>query len=530
MTSGPISSEKDATQYRIAVFKHSSDGFHTNETLDRTDTNGRDELTLRGKMRFFPDSDTTVDVSVIHADLNNGYDAWSRDNTFATLSDQPGKDAQLSNAASVKVKSTANPIYTLVSKTTFANNDAQYNYDADWIADPTKTVGTFDNAQHRRNLAQEIKLTSTQNSKIFNNTTDWLVGAYFSRLTERNKRIEKYNYTLYSDIYNTDANSEFSHNKLAVFSQLDQAINSKTTLSYSLRIENNQQTFDLATQKTGFDTSYGGGAFDYTLVDDFSPEETLWGGSIQYIHKYNDAHTAFAGITRGYKAGGFNAALSGSSNVNYDSETLYNYEIGLKSNYSELNLKTATTFFYMDRENPQFDGYSYEPGGYEWVFFTENLDSAKNLGLETEFSWQATNNFNLYGSAGILITETEGIPINAAFTMSGRDQSHAPNYQLNLGMKYRGGNGIYAQADITAVDKFYFDNVHNFESEAYKIINARVGYESKDYEIYVWGKNLTDETYATRGFDFDHYDGDGTQQYIRLGDPRQVGVTARVYF
>ena len=530
MTSGPVSSKEDAAQYRIAVFKHNSDGFRTNDTLDRTDTNGRDELTLRGKLRFFPDSDTTVDVSVIHADLNNGYDVWSRDNSFTTLSDQPGKDAQLSNAVSVKVNSKANPKFVLTSKTALSNTDSNYSYDGDWLADPAKTVGTFNNTQNRGKFAQEIKLSSTDQSKLFENTTDWLIGMYFSRLTETNDRLEKYNYTLYSDIYNTDASSDFSHNKLAVFSQLDQAINSKTTLSYSLRIENNQQTFDLATQKTGFDTSYGGGAFDYTLVDEFNPEETLWGGSIQYIHKYSDAHTAFAGITRGYKAGGFNAALSSTTNVNYNSETLYNYEIGLKSNYADLNLKTSTTFFFMDRENPQFDGYSYEPGGYEWVFFTENLDSAKNYGLETEFSWQASNNFNLYGSAGILLTEVEGTPINSTFTMSGRDQAHAPKYQYNLGMKYRGGNGFYAQADVTGVDSFYFDNVHNFTSKAYRIINARLGHEAQDYEIYVWGKNLTDEKYATRGFEFDHFDGDGTQQFTRLGDPRQFGVTARVYF
>lgn len=529
MTSGPISSKKDAAQYRFTLFKHQSDGFRENKTLGRSDTNGRDELTIRGKLRLFPSAQTTVDISLIHADLNNKYDAWSRNNNLETYTNQPGVDKQLSNAASVKAISKQNPNFVLTSKTSLANTNAKYNYDADWIANPAKTVGTYANKQHRQNMAQEFKWTSTENSKIFNNTTDWTAGLYFSHLNESNNRTERYNYTVYSDIYNTDASRTFSHNKFAAFSQLDQAINNKTTVSYSLRVEQNQQDFDLTTRQFGFDTSYGSGAFDYTLVDNFTPSETLWGGSIHYKHQYNPVHTAFVGVTRGYKAGGFNPALT-TSNVKYDSETLYNYEIGLNSNYSQYKLKTSTTFFYMDRQNPQFDGYSYEPGGYEWVFFTENLDSAKNYGLESSIDWEANNNINIFGSIGILQTEVFGTPINSAFKMSGRDQAHAPNYQANLGVKYRNSQGFYAQTDITAVDGFYFDNVHNFKSQAYKIINARVGYEADNYEVYAWAKNLTDEFYATRGFEFDHFDGDGSQQYTRLGDPRQLGVTARVYF
>ncbi|WP_178863066.1 TonB-dependent receptor [Thiomicrorhabdus cannonii] len=528
MTSGPVSSEKNAAQYRIALFKHDSDGFRTNETLDRTDTNGRDELTVRGKLRLFPNEHTTVDVSLIHADLNNGYDAWSRDNSFTTLSDQPGKDTQLSNAGSVKVEWNGNQNYTLNSKTSMANTDAVYAYDGDWLADSGKTVGTYHNDQQRQTISQDFRFISK--NKIFQGTTDWVAGLYLSNLHEANNRTERYNYTLYSDIYNTDAGSRFDHQKIAAYGQLDQAITTKTILRYSLRIERNQQNFDLNTRKTGYDTSYGGGAFDYTLTDHFNPVETLWGGSIHYIHKYNDAHTAFAGLTRGYKTGGFNAALSSTQYVKFDSETLYNYEIGLKSNYKEYGLQTATTFFYMDRHNPQFDGYSYEPGGYEWVFFTENLDVAHNYGVETEINWQANKQWNLHAAIGLLQTRIEGTPVNSAFTINNRDQAHAPNYQINLGGKYRSPNGFYAESNITAIDEFYFDNVNNFKSKAYHLIDARLGYETKDYDIYLWGKNLTDERYATRGFEFDQYDGDGTQQYIRLGDPRQFGVTARIYF
>lgn len=502
MTSGPVSSKEDATQYRFSLFKHNSDGFRDNKTLNRTDTNGRDELTLRGKLRFFPDSDTTVDVSILHADLNNGYDAWSRDNTFTTLSDQPGKDTQLSNGGSVKLVSKANPNFTLTSKTSMVISDMRYSYDEDWTAN---SYGTYSNTKSRNTYSQEVRLTSNESSKI-NGNTDWLIGVYASKLDEKNK----------TEYYGTSS-SDFSMTKLAGFGQLDYAMSSKATISASLRLENDNSSFS------------------NNANEDYSPNETLWGASLTYRYIYNPTYTAYAGVTRGYKAGGFNAgqpAGTPDKYLSYDAETLMNYEIGLNSNFKEYKLTTNITAFYMDRQNPQIDGYSYDPNsGTNWVFYTENFDTASNYGLEADFNWQATNAFNFYGSVGLLQTNVSGTPLNTGFDVSNRELAHAPNYQLNIGAKYRSNNGFYAQTDITAVDKFYFDTTHSAESNPYHLINARIGYENKDYEIYLWAKNITDEKYATRGYYFDfNAPYTNPSEYYRLGDPRQIGVTGRVYF
>ncbi|NPA72578.1 MAG: TonB-dependent receptor, partial [Gammaproteobacteria bacterium] len=501
MTSGPFSSEEGAPQYRVSLFRHTSDGFRTNDTLNRTDTNGRDELSLRGKLRLFPNTDTTVDITVMHADLNNGYDAWARDNSFTTLSNQPGKDAQLSNAGSVKVEWKGDPRYVLTSKTSIAASDMTYSYDEDWTA---ASAGTYLNNKQRNTASQELRWTSTPESKI-NGDTDWLFGLYASQLDERNQTE-----------YYGNSSSQYSMNKVAGFTQFDYAMTPKATISAGMRLEQDSSRFTNSSNET------------------YAPDETLWGANLNYRYQYNERYTAFAGVTRGYKAGGFNAgqpAATASQYLTYDAETLINYEIGLKTNHKNLGLKTNITAFYMDRSNPQFDGYSYDPASAtNWVFFTENLDSATNYGIEADFDWSATQNLNLYGSLGLIQTDITGTPLNSAFTIDGRSQAHAPNYQLNIGLKYRANNGLYAQADLTAMDSFYFDNVHNEQSNAYSIINARLGYEFKDYEVYVWAKNLTDETYATRGFYFDPNYGTNNQQFIKLGDPRQLGITARVYF
>ncbi|WP_127470310.1 TonB-dependent receptor [Thiomicrorhabdus aquaedulcis] len=503
VTSGPFSAKEGAPQYRISVFKHGSDGFRTNDTLDKTDTNGRDELNVRAKFRLTPNPNTLVDVSLIHADLNNGYDAFARDNSFTTLSNEPGKDTQLSNAGSVKVVSTANPDYVLTSKTSLANSDMVYSYDDDWTAD---SIGAYRNDKMRRTVSQEIRLTSTESSRLFKQSTDWLMGVYGSNLEETND----------TEYYATSS-SEFSLQKVAGFGQLDYAMTPKATLTGGLRIEQNTSQFSNSNN------------------ENYTPEETLWGANVSYSYKYNATHTAFTGITRGYKAGGFNPGQpSGTSNeyLRFDAETLLNYELGLKSDFASLGLKTNITAFYMDRSNPQLDGYTYDPSSFtNYVFYTENFDSANSYGLEGDFSWRAHRSLTVFGSLGLMQTQVNGTPLNSGFTISGREAAHAPSYQLNVGAKYRHALGYFAQADVTGVDSFYFDNTHNIQSDAYRLINARLGYETKDYEVYVWGKNLTDETYATRGFYFDfNAPYTNPSEYNRLGDPRQVGVTARVYF
>ena len=88
----------DQLLFRLAVNRFHSDGFIENDYLGRDDTNGQDETTLRGKLRWLPTGRDTVDLTAMYIDIDNGYDAFSLDNTRHTLSDEPGKDRQDSRA------------------------------------------------------------------------------------------------------------------------------------------------------------------------------------------------------------------------------------------------------------------------------------------------------------------------------------------------------------------------------------------------------------------------------------------------
>jgi len=70
---------------RFSIYKNSSDGYITNTYLNRDDTNNIDELTAKAKLKWFVSSNHTIDVSYIHIDIDNGYDAFSPDNGYSLI-------------------------------------------------------------------------------------------------------------------------------------------------------------------------------------------------------------------------------------------------------------------------------------------------------------------------------------------------------------------------------------------------------------------------------------------------------------
>ncbi len=96
--SGPLS---DSVQGRLAIQQYDSDGYVRNHFLNSDDTNNFDELTIRGKLHWQAGDDTSFDFTAGYIDIDNGYDAFSLNNSRNTISDQPGKDTQKSGFGSV---------------------------------------------------------------------------------------------------------------------------------------------------------------------------------------------------------------------------------------------------------------------------------------------------------------------------------------------------------------------------------------------------------------------------------------------
>ncbi len=503
---GPLARDGSA-MFRGSAHHHRSSGFRDNPYLGRDDTNGRDETTLRGRLLWLPNDNWRLNVAMVFADVDNGYDAFAIDNSYTMLSDKPGRDAQRSVGGSLSMEWFGPEELTLTSVTTAADSDIDFSFDADWGNADSWAPVTYDyvslNDRKRETLSQEFRL----------NAESWLVGVYALRLDDELATINRGEYFDpffdFADSLDDSFFSDYSATNIAAFGQTEHALGPRTRISAGLRIE--RRTSDYG-DSSGLTTG---------------PSETMAGGEVALLHDLTDSLTGFVSLSKGFKAGGFNLGLVPDDRREFEAESLWNLEAGVKATLPALGLTANLTIFHQRRDDQQVrTSFQLVPGDpASFVFFTDNAAEGKATGLETDIAWQMTATWSLYAALGLL-DATFAEFVTPQVDLTGREQAHAPRYTLASGISYRHHRGLFARVDVTARDDFYFDVSHDQRSKSYALVNARIGYEGDSWSAQFWGRNLFDRDYAVRGFFFGNEPPDFPNAlYTRKGDPRHVGVT-----
>ena len=508
--SGPAT---DSVNYRFALEKYQSDGFIDNIHLNRDDTNDRDELTARGKLAITLSDDHHLDLGLYYFDFDNGYDAFSLDNNRQTRSDQPGFDRQETYALSAKSHYSGFDFGELVTIVTHADSDIDYGYDEDWSfvgLHPFEYSSTDHYFREKTSSTFELRAVSNNQSKLFNGTTAWVAGLYAK--TESEELLREYTFA------DSDFGSNFDTDTIAAYAQLDSQLTEKLTLTSGLRLEERSADYDNTEGLT------------------FSPDDTMVGGKLVLSYQQTEQALIFASINRGYKTGGVNTQGSLPAELReFDSEYLWNYELGYNYSFDDNSGYLRVTAFYMDRKDMQVNSNYIDvrpDGSAEFISYFGNAAEGKNQGIEIDASWQLSERSEIYGAFGYLDTELIDYFNQDGVDLTGRDQAHAPNYQATLGVNAFINDQVTFNVNIIAKDDFYFSDSHNEQSDGYETLNASLTYEMSDWQVKIWARNITDEDYKTRGFFFgnDPRDGYQAKQYYQLGEPRVYGVTLDYQF
>ncbi|WP_286233933.1 TonB-dependent receptor [Thalassotalea sediminis] len=510
MLSGPAT---DSVNYRIVAEKNMSDGYMENQYLNADDTNNRDELTLRGKLAITATEDLQIDLTLLYADFDNGYDAFSLDNNRTTLSDQPGFDQQQTRALSSKFTYSGFDNTEILAIVTHADSDLAYGFDEDWsYADihPWSYASTDYYYRERQNTTAEVRFVSKTNHKILKNTTDWVIGFYAKNDQEALTR--EYTYLT------GDFTSSFDADNYAVYGQLDSQLNEQWSLTSGLRLEQ---------RKTQYDNSDN---------VSFSPSDSILGGKLVLAYQIDSASMAYASINRGFKAGSVNSDGSLAEHLRkFEPEFLWNYELGYKTSFLNDKAFLRTAVFYMDRDDIQISSYHLDErsdGSAEFISYWTNAAQGKNYGIETELSWDVADTVNLYGSLGLLDTEYQGFSYEDGSVETGRKQAHAPNYQFSFGVNYYPSEQWHVNVGVDGKDSFYFSDSHDQQSDSVALVHGSVSYQQPNWQAKIWVRNMFDKDYETRGFYFgnDPRDGYTPKAYYQLGEPAVFGVTLDYQF
>ena len=504
---------------RFSIYSHRSDGYTDNDFLNRDNTQRRDELTVRGHLKWLITDDLTVDLNVLHLNFDNGYDAFSLANSRDTVSDEPGKDMQRTRAIALKTDWRVNDKIQVQSSFSYSLSDLEYSYDDDWSFQSEFAPGLFPYSgfdqylRQRENYALESKVLSNENGKIFNNTTSWTIGLYHA---EQKQGLDR-NYFDNDTPAIFPSDNDYETQNTAVYGQLETGLTEQLTLISGLRVENSKADF---TDSAGLD---------------LTNNDVLFGGKLGLQYDLNSEHMIFSTLSRGFKAGGINDDTRLVTDLRrFDSEYLWNLEGGLKSSWLDGELITNLTAFYTLRKNAQLKtsiGIPRSGGGTRFIDYLDNADKVTNIGIEADLDWLVNKNFRVLASLGLLDTDLHNYKnpelLSEGISLRGRRIAHAPSYQFSIGGEWYISNNLTFKANVEGKDEFYFSNSHNFKSGSYAITNASLNYELENWTISLWGKNLFDKDYGTRGFEFgiDPSLGYADGTYTQKGDPRVVGLT-----
>ena len=363
---------------------------------------------------------------------------------------------------------------------------------------------------------------------LFNGSTSWVVGAY---IREEDVDLDR----------NANFSSEFNTENHAVYGQLQTALNDKLSLVTGLRFE--QRNAD----------------YSDSLAVSSDKDEDLWGGNLTLEYRHTDSTLFYGTISRGYKAGGVNGRIISASASNsditpdlfeFDTESMINYEVGVKGAWLDRRLQAQVAVFYQDRSDVQAKQSIFDPANFSFDDFLANAAGGETTGLEVELNYLASDSLRFFAAAGVLSAEFEdfvskshvnakddnnGVPLSPV-NLGGREVAHAPNYQFFVGSEVSLMPNLVLRLEVEGKDEFYFSNSHNEKSSHYELFNARLTYYASNWDVSVWGRNLTDKDYETRGFYFSNAFGNNPangyapEAYYQFGDPRVFGVSANYTF
>ena len=163
-------------------------------------------------------------------------------------------------------------------------------------------------------------------------------------------------------------------------------------------------------------------------------------------------------------------------------------------------------------------GEQLEPGDpLSFVLYTDNAARGENYGVEGTLRWQPIHRAACSTlRAALLETRYLGLRFDDR-DLDGREQAHAPQYQFDLGVEYRGARGFFARVDFAGLDDFYFDDSHDERAPSRVLTHLKAGYSGNRWRAEVWVRNLFDKYYSQRGFWFGNEPPDFTADALRAG-------------
>ncbi len=536
---------------RLSFSQKKVDGYYKN-LFNGSDANNTDDLYGRFQLRFEPREDLNINLSLdgqktetdrILAMLRTPPNAeaaaalafWTLGtglnpadiptSSYRINQDQVGHQEMKTWGANVTLDYQIDPRHSLTSISSHRKGDNDLDSDdEDMLPLPLANTPTWNN---ERSWAQEVRVNAEYDK------TNWVAGLYYQREHRRShNEVHADDLTLELIIplitggalaqpegIDVDYRTDFERESYAVFGNLDIELADAFTGTLGLRYtyETSSVEYD---QEGGCWTEPGDliGTCFYPQIDtEDSNRDDHLSPFIALRYQPTENLTAYISFSQGYRSGGYNAnliqlgddaAVTVIEGLSYlpntvtglplafEPEETKNYETGVKMFFPSLDVSMDASLFYTTYDDLVVS----EVVG---SAFDANSGKAQIRGVEWSADWRPIESLNLKSRVGYLDAKYTRFKTVAGEDFSGNRLTQSPEWNVSFQMDYRCelGRGLIgvAHGNYSYVDD-YFTSANN-DSALHKSpetwrIDGKLGVESKDekWGVYLWGKNITDES------------------------------------
>lgn len=310
------------------------------------------------------------------------------------------------------------------------------------------------------------------------------------------------------------SHNEVETESVAAFGELTWHMTDRLDLTGGARLSWDSSSIDF----DRLDGETSGGYY----ADDFSNDDSWvsFQPKISLGYQLSDTTGIYGLVSRGYKPGGFNKAVTYPGDVNpYDPESAWNFEAGVRGTYFGGDLELSAALYHVMSDDKQI---YVGDIGYQVI---RNVGEASSTGVEFEARWQATEQLSFLANATFGRSEfTDFVDPDTGIDYSGNRVPYAPDATVNLTARYLLRQNLI-DADVTLaagvnwVDRTYFDEANTLSQPAFATVDLAIELAfNENLSARLFAENITDETYRTYSY------WSGTSIRSNVGEGRVIGL------
>jgi iron complex outermembrane recepter protein len=353
-------------------------------------------------------------------------------------------------------------------------------------------------------FAQEIRLQSTGSDGL-----QWLVGAYYYDFSVKFELIVDTNAhqtligndsllsrllsgvpvnlaNLYKETTLLYALANTKATERALFFDLSDTYWDKLELSLGARLYSTEVNGGFIGQGVVARASNNGQNIDFSAN---SLKENGVSPKLSATFRFTPDVSMYALASRGFRFGGVQSIPSTPTNgvpAVYKSDTLWSYELGLRTSWLDNTLRFDITGFYIDYDNPQIQQ---STDGLIPLNFTSNVGAAISSGFEAGLRWLTPlPGLTLTVNGGLTDSRTT-VPFEAAdgtLVEAGAQMPGAADSQYSIALNYLSNPGLATvgvNVDYSYVGKGFGDITHQHRVNDFGTLNAGIVLASDAWRI-----------------------------------------------